>query len=202
MSALSGLIRSLTILPRGIPARAGSAIAIVPAGVPLGNRFKFDAVTQQQHNRSIESTSHPVEAGLDVTDHSRRNLDALNVSGVITDTPLDPTGLLGAFGVLRQRAHEQLRQLDNFFVKREPVFVATSTRVYEAMLIKSLDWSKSVGIGNAIAVTMMLEEVRIVSPIQIPTIDDLDGLLFGGEGTVDGGTQSTSATGLPAGSVA
>lgn len=193
--------QSVTILPRGIPGRAATAIAIIPAGVPIGSRVKLDATLSQTHDRSIEAPDHPVEEGLNVTDHSRRNPDTLSVNGILTDTPIDPSGKLGAFGVMRNRAHEELRKLNGFFVKREPIFVATSTRVYEAMLIMQMSWVREQEQGNAIGVSLDLKEVRIVNALQIPSIDDLDGLLFGGEGSVDGGTQSAGATSIPAGGV-
>ncbi len=70
--------------------------------------------------------------------------------------------------------------------------MATSVRVYENMLIEQFDFSRVPDTGAAIDVSIQLREIRIVSPLEVPTLDDLDGQIFGGEGTVDGGTQGTT----------
>lgn len=190
-----GIIRpkSAIILPAGRPAYGNFGLALVPPGVPIPERFVYDAVRTQRHSRRVVAPKHPVEEGLPITDHARREPDVLSLDGIVSDTVISAPGLpggalLGAAGNLTNRAHRELLILNEHFIKREPVFIATSMRVYETMLILSFEFGRVVGTGNAIEVSLTAEEVRIVTPLEVPTLDDLDGLIFGGEGTADLGT--------------
>jgi hypothetical protein len=49
--------------------------------------FRYDLTENQQHNEEVAMTEHPVTT-FNVTDHSRRLPDMLNVNGFMTDTPL------------------------------------------------------------------------------------------------------------------
>ena len=49
---------------------------------------EFDAVTREGHSNPAGTTDHPVEGGVDFTDHYRRLQDELTISGVVTDTPI------------------------------------------------------------------------------------------------------------------
>lgn len=191
-----GLIRprSAIILPSGRPVFGNFALAIVPPGIPIPERFIFDAISNQRHTRRVTPVRHPVETGLTISDHARREPDTIALEGVVSDTPIAapalPGGALaGALGTLLNRAHRELLKLNEHFEKREPVFLATSLRVYENALIESFTFGKSAGTGNAIEISIQLVEVRIVSPLEIPSLNDLDGLIFGGEGVADLGTQ-------------
>jgi len=188
--------RSVTILPRGQAFNVIEAIAVLSTAVPMPNKFQLDVTRTQRHQRTLTSMEHPVEFGVDITDHTKRDHDVLEVDGVISDTPLALFGVLGALGVIRNHAHNEARKLNEFFERREPVFVATSIRVYESMLIEALEFGRASDTGKAIEVRMRLREVRILSPQLVPELEDLDALLYGGEGTVDKGTQSTEAANL------
>jgi hypothetical protein len=172
------------------------ALAIIPPGVPVPERFAFDAVNRQTHTRRLTVIRHPVEEGLAVSDHARREPDVIQLDGIVSDTPISegsiPGGAAsGALGNLLNRAHRELLKLNEHFEKREPVFLATSLRVYENAVIEQFSFSKSAGVGNAIEISISLVEVRIVSQLEVPPVSDLDGLFFGAEGTVDLGTQGT-----------
>lgn len=190
-----GIIRpkSCIILPAGRPAFGSFGLALVPPGVPIPERFVYDAVQNQRHRRRVTAPKHPVEQGLPITDHARRELDVLAVNGVVSDTVISTPGLpggtlLGVGGNLTNRAHRELLILNEHFVKREPVFIATSLRVYETMLLLEFEFGRQAGTGHAIEASLVAEEIRIVTPLEVPTLDDLDGLIFGGEGTADLGT--------------
>jgi hypothetical protein len=194
-SPQGGIIRprSAIILPAGRPVFGSFALALVPPGTPIPERFVFDAVARQTHDRVVTAPKFPVELGLPISDHARREPDTLALDGVVSDTPISTPGLpggalLGAGGNLTNRAHRELLILNEHFERREPVFVATSLRVYETMLILRFSFGREPRTGHAIDVSIMLEEVRIVSPLEVPQIEDLDGLIFGGDGTADLGT--------------
>lgn len=48
----------------------------------------LDATVQQTHTIASEATDHPVELGVNLTDHIRALPDEVNIRGIITDTPM------------------------------------------------------------------------------------------------------------------
>jgi hypothetical protein len=50
--------------------------------------LEFDTVMGENHSASASPTTHPVENGVDITDHIRVELDRVSFEGVITNTPL------------------------------------------------------------------------------------------------------------------
>ncbi len=50
--------------------------------------LSFDAVTSESHNKSNTITEHPIEAGADITDHVRPNLDRVILECFISNTPV------------------------------------------------------------------------------------------------------------------
>lgn len=48
----------------------------------------FDVVTQETQTKSTMITEHPVEAGANVTDHVRPELDRVTIEGFVSNTPI------------------------------------------------------------------------------------------------------------------
>ena len=123
-------------LPPGLSAgerlrRFTAAVALVSSPLPNKDKWRADVAKSQSHARKMAITRNPVERGFDSTDHARRLPDVLSFSGIISDSPFLPLGL----PTFLNRAHDQWRKLNQFFEAREPVFVATSLRYYESMMI-------------------------------------------------------------------
>jgi len=62
--------------------------------------IEFDAVMRMNDTSSSTVTSHPVERGVNVNDHVRKNADALTFDAIVTNTPLrvPSTHMGGAVG--------------------------------------------------------------------------------------------------------
>lgn len=210
--ALSGIVgpgqiirpRSITLVRTdpipNLPKSAGAAarlkaavraIALVATDVPDPDKWKADATTDQTHSRALEITDHPVETGFRITDHSRRLPDTLVFTGVVSDTPTTP---LGAFLALEQqlqfksRAQAQYQAFNEFFEAREPLFVATSLKVYPCMLIQSYDISRNADSGAAIEVSVQLREIQIRDEVLAGPLLDDDALDLGAGPGENGGT--------------
>ena len=50
---------------------------------------EFDATGSEEHTQSAETTDHAVEEGVDIVDHARPALALLNLTGTITNTPIN-----------------------------------------------------------------------------------------------------------------
>jgi hypothetical protein len=51
-----------------------------------------DATMQETHAAEAEVTEHPVEQGANITDHIRPKLKRYTIDGIISNTPIGPTG--------------------------------------------------------------------------------------------------------------
>lgn len=202
MSLLSKALRprSVTILPKAPKPDTLKAYAIVSTELPFKEKFQLDTTTSQRHTREMISTQNPVEAGFTVTNHVRRTNDIIEITGILTDTPIG-LALLNVketfAGIYKNLALQNYKKLDDLFLKKEPVYVATSFRTYDSMLIKSLSITKQTGTGYALEVSIRLEEIMIRSPLSVPAILDLDGLLLGGGQETNIGTQTLQPSAIP-----
>lgn len=144
--------------------RFATVVATVTVPDPLGlnpDKFRADVATTQKHSERYVATKHPVEQGVDITDHVRRLTDVFTFTGFIVDSPFIPFSPAGATPLQLNRAHRQLQSLRDFANQREPLFVATSTKVYESMIILTLDWDRNEESGSSIPITLKMEEIHI-----------------------------------------
>lgn len=56
--------------------------------VGLSKILWFDVVTEEGQNRSAEATEHPVEEGVDVTDHVRPKVPRITLATFVSNTPI------------------------------------------------------------------------------------------------------------------
>lgn len=194
-------LRSVTIL-RFDPRNPGNVARffLLNSSMDLksGDRVRFDVTRTQNHTRSYRKTQRPIVAGrlgAKVTDHVRREPDRFSLQGLLTDTPLQMPAAAQALvqWPFQSRAHDLYTQLEELADEREPVFVATSLKYYDSMVITRISCPRDANTGKAVVVDMELEEARIVSPFNMAEIVDLDSILYGSDRVVDGGSQSTEA---------
>jgi len=138
----------------------------VPGGV------QFDASVSEGHNDQAEIVSHPVETGIDVSDHIRRLPRTLEISGVVTNTPiifaaslqaLSPKNspVIGAATPSSDRvtaAYEKLREIMEAGALTR---VETSLRTYSNMAIESLVARREAISGNILDIVVTFREVLL-----------------------------------------
>ena len=168
-------------------ARFARAVSLVSTPFPQRDKWRADVAVAQDHARTLTLTDNPVESGVVVTDHSRRDPDRLTFVGVLSETPFFPLGFPGFLG----RAQDEYRKLQDFFEAREPLFVATSLRVYESMLITSLSTPRNADSGAGIEITVGLRELRIQAEAVGDALIDDAAAGLGGAPVVNAGTLGT-----------
>lgn len=191
-------VKSVTIIRQDVIAAAGQAalvaarqarflasVALLLSPTGSGDKWRADASERQSHTFEFVPTEHPVESGSIITDHVRRLPELLSFQGWITDTPYWPFVPIQA-----SRALKEFDKLLAFGQERLPVFVATSLRVYESMLIRRIMVDRDASTGGAIPVQVDLQEIRIASlPVNVPLISD-SAQEAGGLPTISGGNLS------------
>lgn len=202
MSALtkgpSPSIKSVTIirqdaLPAAGPAvqsslrlaRFAQSVALLVTPSPVPDKFFTDVTTNQSHDLKWVMTKSPIENGSTITDHVRKVPDVLSITGIISDTPLFPPS-----PIVANRAQREFQKLLSFAEAREPVFVATSLKIYPNMIITSIGASRDADSGGAIPVSIMMEEIQISSARTTQKLIDEAAAAAGALPVTNGGTQA------------
>ena len=128
----------------------------------------FDLLISESHGLDFEASEHAIEDGSVITDHVRRKLRSCTIVGMFTIHALkaeentkkvDPKD---AKAITANRARELVAKLESRAERMEPVRLVTSMRVYEEMLITSIQHSRGPEDGEATRFTMTLREFKKV----------------------------------------
>lgn len=142
--------------------------------LPFG-AVELDASIDEVHTSSNEVTRFPVEVGVDITDHVRRQPESLVIHGISTDHPLS------AGGAFRTgRSLETYGDLLTMMDEAQLISVVTSLRQYQNMVIESMVVPRDSKRGKAVEMTLTLTEVLTAQVAEIA-------------GTTDKGTQNGTA---------
>ena len=132
----------------------------------------LDASIRENHNRSGQLSKHPVEQGLDVTNHYRVLPPTLHIEGVVSNTSLfdieSPTAsALSVTRALRRgsltAAQSALAVLDSYFVKAQVITILTGLRTYDNVVLTDLSVDRDADSAGQLHFTAEAEQIRIVS---------------------------------------
>lgn len=112
---------------------------------------------RETHTGNADVTQHPVELGVDISDHIRAKPKEYAVQGLISDYPVSsqPTNV--------SRAREGFLALERMKDTGQLVSVQASLKGYDNMAITSLVATKDPKTGDVLDVTMTLRQVRAVT---------------------------------------
>jgi hypothetical protein len=174
----------------GVVENVGAALGFGEAPEAL---LTLDVSINEGHSLRSSVVSHEVETGVEVTDHVRTLPRELTIQGLITDTPsgiealaIIP-GLVDRFGPLPPSV-EAFQKFEEFWRDKQLLDVVTGLKVYQNMIIESVEFPKSAQVGRSLQFSIRMKEVRFVTSATVGE-SSLDGF-----GTTDVGTQS--ATGV------
>lgn len=172
---------------------------IVPGVTPF--RATLDAITVEEFLRSYSVTRHAIQNLTDVTVHRKRELQVLNVSGIISAAPAPSvTGLplhapTGGFrlDLLRKSMFERIAD------RGEPVMVITPRHSLARAWLVAMRTPWQVTDGRSTRIQLSFIEARLAQPSLVAAIKDLDSLEPGNTTTTSAGEQAgtdvnTSAT--------
>jgi len=126
----------------------------------------FDASVSEQHTKTAEVTSYPVEDGVDITDHIRRQPEEVAINGIVSNTPicylaslLAPSPLKNDLTSASERAELAYSEMQRVMDSGELVSVVTSLRDYDNMAIISLSVTRDAANGNVLNANVTMREV-------------------------------------------
>jgi hypothetical protein len=148
---------------------------------PAGNiaTIVLDASVSELHEGSVAITDHPVETGVDVSDHIRPQPKPLRIEGFLSDVPLTAAGV-GRFSAGSHsrapatpgRAAVLLTDLEAVRDAGTLVTVLTGLRRYADYAIVSISTTRDKTLAGALRFTMQLREVLMVDVevVELPKI--------------------------------
>ncbi len=134
--------------------------------------IEFDAVLTESHRSAAEITDHPVENGVDLTDHIRRTAEELRLTGVVTDDPLvkdrsTEATAASTGGDPGQRAGSAYNFLIQTKDQTKLVNVVTKLRNYRNMVIQTLNVTRDAQTSRILQAEIGLREILIAVTEQV-----------------------------------
>ena len=171
---------------------------IEDARIQSPDRVSFDLSKSRSRSQRYQWPRSPIESI--TVDNVIKDPRVVNISGTLSATPLgflSGAVLAGAFGAIVRRDIQILEKLHALADRGEPLMVVAPEFSESSMGIVSIDDRH--GEGNKIEISMVLEKVRIVSPLLVEGAIDLDSLLSGVFSEESIGSQAVTSVPEPAG---
>ena len=120
----------------------------------------LDAVLNEDHAYNSRVTNYPIENGLIISDHIINEPDTLQITGVVSDTPLS---FLAPFNN-SINAFNTLVEIHN---RRERITVVTGIKVYTDMVITSLQVPRTIQSGQSLTFVIDLQKIFLDSSVRL-----------------------------------
>lgn len=124
--------------------------------------FSVDITRLEDHSFESEVTEHPVEEGVDITDHVRRKPIKLSMECVVSDSPVGPVRDLRN-RVTTKPSEDAFAKMLAIREAGEPVTVATSLKVFNNMLLTNLGVPRTAANGRALVFTVTFVQIEFVT---------------------------------------
>lgn len=124
---------------------------------------QLDATVNEAHERSAAVTQHPVEQGVNITDHVRPEPATISIDGVVSGTPLVNLSKIALGLPANDAPDEAWKTLLNIWRNGATVTVTTSLHSYENMVITSLTVRRDASLGKVLSCSIKFTEIIRVS---------------------------------------
>lgn len=142
--------------------------------------IQFDASISERYSRAKEVTSHPVEAGADISDHTRVLPLTIDIHGWVSDDPILFLASLRAQpsvagGNPRTRSRDAWRELNRIMDEEDEVKVVSDLDEFENMVLTNIDVNKDKDSGRILDATITLQQITVATteitaaPVPAPT---------------------------------
>lgn len=120
----------------------------------------LDAVLSEDHTYNSRVTNYPIENGLVISDHIINEPETVQITGVVSDTPLYS---LAPFN----NSINVFNRLVEIHNRRERITVVTGIKVYTDMVITSLQIPKNVDTGQSLTFVIDLQKIFLDSSVRL-----------------------------------
>jgi hypothetical protein len=137
--------------------------------------LRLDCAEEEVHGLEAMITEHPVEEGINISDHIRRLPYTLEISGIVTNTPIvnlekeDPQSpnTLDTSSPA-DRVALSYSELNEMLSNGTIVDAITSLATYSNMVIQNRTITRNAENGNVLNVTISLRELLTAETEQVP----------------------------------
>lgn len=126
--------------------------------------IELDALMNVQESYNADVPSYPVDTGFAVSDNVALDALELQMTLIITATPVT---WLSSHGSGENRLTSIPNQLTRLYETREPIAVITRGKSYSNMVIKTMSISKSEDSGLSKEVSITFTQVTVTSSVEV-----------------------------------
>lgn len=132
--------------------------------------LSFDSVPQIGVKRRADVSSYAIESGSEVSDHIQIKNDQINISGWITESPIELRGdIISSAGANGTRVKQAIDWLNTTFEARQTISLVTRDAVLENIVLTSISYSYDDAL-DAMKFDLEFEKVRLVSSKEVDVI--------------------------------
>ncbi len=125
----------------------------------IGGVF-LDATISEEHEYNSRVTQFPVENGTVISDHIINDPIRLSISGIVSDSPI-------RFLSFFNRSTDAFNRLIRIHELKERITVVTGIKIYENMVMTSLNVPREVGTGQALNFSMEFQQILLASSVTL-----------------------------------
>lgn len=125
----------------------------------------LDATLTEDHEYNARVTNYPVEDGRIISDHIINEPETVQITGIVTDTPLS---FLSSFN----RSINAFNRLIQIHRNKERITVVTGIRVYTDMVMTSLQVPRNVQTGQSLNFVIELQKIYLDSTTRLNLYDN------------------------------
>lgn len=131
--------------------------------------LSFDSVPQIGVKRKADVSSYAVEKSSDVSDHIQIKNDSINISGWITESPIELRGDIISSAANGTRVKQAIDWLNTTFEARQTLSLVTRDAVLENVVLTGVSYNYDDAI-DAMKFDLSFERVRLVSSKTVDVI--------------------------------
>lgn len=132
--------------------------------------LSFDSVPQIGVKRKADVSSYAIESGSEVSDHIQIKNDSINISGWITESPVELRGdIISSSGANGTRVKQAIDWLNTTFEARQTISLVTRDAVLENVVLTGVSYDYDNAL-DAMKFDLSFERIRLVSSKEVDVI--------------------------------
>lgn len=132
--------------------------------------LSFDSVPQIGVKRRADVSSYAIESGSEVSDHIQIKNDKINISGWITESPIELRGdIISSSGANGTRVKQAIDWLNTTFEARQTLSLVTRDAVLENVVLTGVSYNYDDAL-DAMQFDLSFEKIRLVSSKEVDVI--------------------------------
>lgn len=132
--------------------------------------LSFDSVPQIGVKRRADVSSYAIESGSEVSDHIQIKNDSINISGWITESPIELRGdIISSSGANGTRVKQAIDWLNTTFEARQTISLVTRDAVLENVVLTGVSYNYDDAL-DAMKFDLTFEIIRLVSSKEVDVI--------------------------------